>query len=541
MKKFKAILALVLVAALFVTLFAACAKTEEKPNTDGGKDNTSNTDTNKEPAKDNDDDKAPADDTDEPADAGEEALVPFEDERELVIALYDVKGTNNDFGDHVEEYANSITKETLNVVADYLWISPGDWKAKTDVAIASGERFDIINLSPMTRVTTLYPQGLLTALDEYIEDYASGVYELTKEYIGTYTLGGNIYGFPTVRNYCKNGYILMRHDVLEDLGLVEAAQNMTCWSDWENIMEKVNQKYAGTYHAFAVSSPMCADNFISGDSFADAYAYDNMGDSTGTLYVDQETTKVSVIQASEMYKYNVSQMQKWFDLGYVWPDSAITDLLNDDVMKQGLTWASMSGSEHGVEVTKESMFGFDIDVKMFVTGMVKTNQPVFTGIAVPVTAEEPEAAVAWINELYTNYDLMMAMIYGVPDVDYSVENGEVVPVTEKHYQNVDFVLGNSTILTPLQGNGADFYDVVKQINETAPKSNFLGFIIDNTGMELWISQITAVTDQYSAGMVYGAYSEAALADYLAKLEAAGVNDYAAAAQEQIDAWVAANK
>ena len=38
-----------------------------------------------------------------------------------------------------------------------------------------------------------------------------------------------------------------------------------------------------------------------------------------------------------------------------------------------------------------------------------------------------------------------------------------------------------------------------------------------------------------------AYTEAALAEYISKLEAAGVNDYAAAAQEQIDAWVAANK
>jgi len=534
MKKFKAILALVLVAALFVTLFAACATTEEKPNTDN---TNTNTNTNNGSG-----DKAPGTDKEVEIDTSEgEVLVPFEDEREIIVVLYDMRSTGGDYGDAVEEYANTITKETLNVVVDYRWINSGDWQSKATVALTGGERFDVMNLNPMARVTNLYPQGLLMDIKDYVADYGAEVYELTKDYVGTYMFQGGLYGFPTVRNYCKNGYILMRQDVLEELGMVEFAENMKTWGEYEEILAAVKANYDGVYFGHGLSSVNAADNLVSGYNFSDAFPYDNMGDGTGTVYVDQNTGKVEVIQASEYYELSTAINQDWFDKGYIWPDSALTTEFVDDVMKQGVIFSNICGSEHGVKVTKSTAYGFDIVVTQFVTGMVKTTQPVFTGITVPITCEEPEAAVAWINELYTNPDLQMALVYGVPEDDYVVENGEVVRLKEKGYLNVDFVLGNSLLLTPLKGNGADFYDVVGQINASAAKSKFLGFSIDTTGMDLWISQISAVTDQYSKSMSYGGRTPELLAEYNAKLVEAGVNDYAAAIQEQLDAWIAANK
>jgi len=535
MKKFKAILALVLVACLFVTLFAACANTEEKPNTD-------NTNTNTNTNTPGSDDKAPGTDKEVEIDTSEgEVLVPFEDEREIIVVLYDMRSTGGDYGDAVEEYANTITKETLNVVADYRWINSGDWQSKATVALTGGERFDVMNLNPMARVTNLYPQGLLMDISEYVADYGAEVYELTKDYVGTYMFQGGLYGFPTVRNYCKNGYILMRQDVLEELGMVEFAENMKSWSDYEQVLAAVKANYDGVYFGTGLSSPNAADNLIAGDNFSDAFPYDGMGDGTVTVYVNQDTAKVEVIQASDYYKKTLEINQGWFDKGYIWPDSAITTEFVDDVQKQGVIFSNICGSEHGVKVTKSAAYGFDIVVCQYVTGMVKTTQPIFTGITVPVTCEEPEAAVAWINELYTNPDLQMALVYGVPEDDYVIEAGEVVRLKEQGYLNVDFVLGNSLLLKPLKGNGADFYDVVGQINASAAKSKFLGFSIDTTGMDMWISQITAVTDQYASEILYGGYTPETLEEYIGKLTTAGVYDYAAAIQEQLDAWIAANK
>lgn len=531
-KKMKMILALVLVACLCLALFAACAKTEEPASNNPSTSTDKPADTSK-PA---DTDK-PAE-TDKPA-AESKGLVPFEDERELVVVLYDMRATGEDYGDPVEEYCNGITKETLNVVCDYQWVIPGNWANKVDVGLSSGERIDVLNLNPMTRASKYYPTGQLMRLNEYIEDYAPEAYELTKEYIGTYTFDGNIVGFPTVRNYCKNGYVLMRTDVLEELGMVDKALNMTTWTEFEEILQAVKENYEGVYAPIGMSSPASADNFAPGENFSDCFPYDNMGDSVGVLYADQESGKVKFIQEEEVYQYNLRRLQRWWDNGWMWQESAFTTEFVDVVMSRNVLFCNICGSEYGVEATKETAYGFDLTVTQFVTGMVKTNQPTFTGIAVPITAEEPEAAVAFINELYTNPDLAMALVYGVPGKDYNIENGEVVRTPDAGFLSIDFVLGNNYLLKPLQGTGPDFYEVVKQINATADKSKFLGFNITTTDMDMWLSQISTVTDQYNKSIMYGGFSDEVMAEYIGKLEQAGVRDYQAAAQEQLDAFVAA--
>ncbi len=195
---------------------------------------------------------------------------------------------------------------------------------------------------------------------------------------------------------------------------------------------------------------------------------------------------------------------------------------------------------HSSILLTAAAYGFDVLCVNTNIGMVKTAQPQFTGVAVPSTAEEPEAAVKFINQLYTNADLMNLLIWGEEGKDYTVQDGQVVSTEGAHYLSVDFVLGNATILTPLMGNGADFYEQVKNINETARKSPFLGFALATGNLDLVMSQITAVTDQYAKDMIYGGYTPEKLDEYISKLNEAGVQDYLDAAQAQLDAWKAAN-
>ena len=133
---------------------------------------------------------------------------------------------------------------------------------------------------------------------------------------------------------------------------------------------------------------------------------------------------------------------------------------------------------------------------------------------------------------------MMTLVWGVEGTDYTIEDGEVNHV-DKGYLSVDFLLGNNTLLKPQKGNGADFYEIVKATNEAAVKSRYLGFVFDTTDMDLTMSQITAAVDQYYKVIPYGGLEE--LDNYIAALETAGINDLIAAAQTQLDAWLAANE
>lgn len=107
------------------------------------------------------------------------------------------------------------------------------------------------------------------------------------------------------------------------------------------------------------------------------------------------------------------------------------------------------------------------------------------------------------------------------------------------YYEADFLVGNNLLLTPLYGNGADFYDKVTEINANAVKSPYLGFAFDATGMDDVVSQISTVYNEYRKSLVAGGYTPEAYAAYKGKLETAGIRAYQQAFQTQLDAWLAA--
>ena len=169
--------------------------------------------------------------------------------------------------------------------------------------------------------------------------------------------------------------------------------------------------------------------------------------------------------------------------------------------------------------------------------MIMTSTLTAWGIGVPITSEEPEAACKLINMLYTNEDLMRIFVNGIEGEDYEIVDN-VAQQKEGMYSNGNFILGNNLLAIPLVGNDPDMYEQIKAENDAAQLSPYLGFTLDNSELELLTSQLTAVTDQYSCYMSCGAYSDADYAEYLDKLNAAGVQEYLDAVQAQLTAWLA---
>ena len=526
MKKAKLILALVLVAALFVSLFAACAQSEEPAATPGT--DTPGTDT---PGTDTPDANAPEDGE---IDYGEET-----EAAEVVFYMYDLRSTGADHGERINAAVNAIT-EPEGLHLDIRWVTMGDWQTAVLLALSSGERMDVITCSMFGGVGTFYAKNQLLDITDYMNETAPETMELMGEYLGAYTFSGKLYGVPTYRNYCKDGYILMNAEVLDELGLREQAENMTCWSDYEAILAAVTEaKNPEGLWATGGVGLISSNNWLAtGDSWDDYDIFDNLSDGQNVIWSDMDGN-VGLYQAQPGYEYEVSMMADWAEKGYIWPDSPFTTEFQDDLMKNQVIFSVVQGSEIGVETTKSESYGYEVVATQFCGSMIKTGQLTSWGLAVPVTAEEPEAACRFINMLYTNEDLMNTMIWGVEGEDYTVENGEVVQGESGYYYEADFLIGNNALLTPLAGNGADFYEVVKATNDAAVRSPYMGFTIDTTDMDLLMSQISAVYDQYSQAMNGGGYTPEYYQEYLTQLEAAGVQDYIDQIQAQLDAWLAA--
>ena len=210
MKKAKLFLALLLVAALIVSLFAACGQSEEPSGNDGQTGGNDGGQAGNE-AGGNDGEIDYGGDDEEMA--------------EIVFYMYDLRSTGADHGERINAAVNAIT-EPENIHVDIRWVTMGDWQTAVLLALSSGERMDIITCSMFGGVGTFYAKNQLLDITEYMNDNAPETLELMGEYLGAYTFDGKLYGVPTYRNYCKDGYILMNGEILDELNLREQAENM---------------------------------------------------------------------------------------------------------------------------------------------------------------------------------------------------------------------------------------------------------------------------------------------------------------------------
>ncbi len=529
MKTMKSVIALLLAAVLCLALFTACAKTEEPAKSDSTPSSTT-------PAK-----------TDTaPGQAKEETPVDFDEEPvELIYYQFDMRGTGNDYGGNAKQAAHDYVLEKLNIDLDMHFVTSGDWTNSVSVALSAGERIDVCTLFSGTRIGSVYPKGLLMDITDLMAEYGPEVSEITKDYIGTYTYGGRIFGVPTIRNYAKNGYILLNGEMLEEIGMTEAAENMKSWSDYEAVMKVFKEKYGDANGIYATRGKtgdwICNNYSCLGDSFDSYVLFDNLGDGQSVVYSDMDGN-VSLYQEQPGWVNEAKIMADWMNKGYVWPDSPITTEFVDDTMKQKLVFSFISGSEFGVDVVKSNSMGFKVVAVQTVGALIKTSQPSFSGIGIPVTAEEPEAAMKFINLMYSDSTLMNYITWGVEGVDYELVDGQVKHHDgTDHYTGVDFIWGNSFLLIPLYGNGPDFYERVQEINATSAISPYMGFALDVTDLDGILSQISAVNDQFLGSFQGGLYTDALYEEYLEKMKAAEVDKYLSIVQDQLNAWIAANK
>ena len=534
MKKWKAILALVLVAALFCTLFAACAKSEENTNTTPSTSDTT-------PAKS---DETPAE-SEEPASSEPETYDP-EDYTDIVMYYFDLRMCAADNGQHIEDAINEYIGPKYGLQVDLTWMVIGDWLTKVQLNIGSGERIDVLPLEVGCGVGTMYTNTMIMDITDYMAEYAPETMELMAPYLDAYKFGGRLYGVPTLRGYVTNRYICMRKDILEEIGMLEKAENMSSWSEFEEILAAVTDAYKGT-GLWAIGNGTSkgygvpnGDGFISYDKFSDTDVFDSLGDTLAQVYSDRDG-HVSWVKEQPQLEENYKRFRAWRENGWAWPDSALDETHGDELMKQGVQFASIQPSEYGVESVKSANCGFPILAVNAAPGMIMTSTLTSWGIGVPSTADEPEGACKMINILYTDEYVMNLLTRGQEDVDYRLVDGEVVydvAETGHYYYEADFLIGNNLLTHPVQGQGADYFEQIKAINDAADVSPYLGFVFDTTDVQNLIANITAVNDQYNADLAGGNYTPEMFAEAKAKYETAGVREYLDIIQKQLDAWLA---
>ena len=529
MKKIKTLLALLLVIAMTVTMFAGCGNSEK--STDTADDTATVT-----KAADATDAEATA----EPATS--------EDMAEITVMVLSL-GPMGEGYKGVEDAINAITEKEINTHVTLTYVEVGSYAEQLSLAITGDEKVDLCLTTPIQTAgfSSMVAQNQLMPLNDLLNENAPETLKLVGDYLKGTTVNGNIYAVTTYRALSSGSYLIMRKDLLEKAGLLETAQNMTNWTEYESILKGITEQndIAGISGNDGDGTTITLQNaWLDTEDFAGSTAYDNLGDTYKIIAVD-DSGKVFNYFASEKYKAMIDRVRGWYEKGYVYKDSATTEEQGDNLIKTNVTFSTCINSELGVEASHGAATGYELVAKKLVTYPIGTGSTTKFTWAVPVCAKEPEAAVKFLNLMYTNKEIANLFAWGVEGRDYVVNDQGLatypdgVDASSVQYHTADFLYGNQFLVYPWEGAAVDLRDQAKAEMEEGGVSPFLGFSCDTSKVANELTAIANVISEYKPGIETGTLDASKYDEFLQKLSAAGVDKVIAEYQTQLDAWKAA--
>ncbi len=479
------------------------------------------------------------------AEAGSESA--FEDVVDISVVLCSVG--QKDGAQEVIDAVNAIAEKEAGVRISVEQIEIGNWVQQMNLKLSSSEPVDVIMCTPLMTFASMVTQNQLMDISGYLEEYGQGILEaLPEEYIQTVTVDSGIYAVPMCMVKQDSVYCAMRMDTLDSLGLTEKAQNLTSWTELEEILQAVSENttlvplYCNTKANTGVTYQDYVD--VSADDWAQAKGLDNLGDSYGLIYVDEETNTVCSYYQSDIFKADMERAADLYSKGYLYKDGATTDVEATDAFASDVCFASLMGtSDLGAETTAESRAQKDLLMVPMAPEVPTTHLINMWSYAVPFSAKEPEAAVRFINLLYTNADVVNLFTWGIEGRDYTLnEDGTATAIANAPYASQPWLHGNTLLAYPNSADGPDYQDQAREIIENQVYSPYLGFICDTSSVVNELTACNNAKQEYAYSLLAGSMPdyEQAYEDFMDKLEASGIDKIIACYQEQLNAWLAGN-
>jgi len=399
MKTWKAILALLLVACLFVTLFAACAN-NETPSTDQGAtsgDKTPSSGNNDSGNKDSNANDTPS--TGDEEDPGEETYAP-EDYVDINIWM-NSSMTNEEHINAVLEAVNAIIGPKIGVqIADVTMLGMGQYNSQIALAIANGEKIDLAACTPLpgSSLSALVSNGSAMPYTEYAKEYAPEYLEMMAKMLPGLTFGGELYGITAYRQKSTNQYLWWKTEHAERLGIQDELLNMKTWADLDAIAPKLLDE---GFVLFGDKKCVYDGYYIMDPQNIASYGYESLGDGFRLIYAEGD--KVGCLYENEDFVNSLKLFADWNAKGYIHPDTALNqETSNSSFVKDDIMFFSLSASEFGGEATFEYQVEAPITVRSIGEGVLATIDAQVWSYFIPVTCEEPEATLKFVNEMYTN-------------------------------------------------------------------------------------------------------------------------------------------
>jgi putative aldouronate transport system substrate-binding protein len=432
----------------------------------------------------------------------------------------------------VQEEINKIVKEKINATIKLVPINGANYQQQTNLMLTGNEKLDLLVTSSFFGYNTQAAKGQLVALDDLLKSHGKGVLEILPEHLleGN-KVNGEIFGIPSMRDWGSYYGFIMRKDIVEKHN-IDLSQVKT-FTDLEAVFKIVKENEPSLTPIVNTGQGSTVTSVLAGGKF------DVLGDNLGAVSFNTEKM-VNMFEEPE-YVEAAELARKWFQDGYILKDSATSQEASANIVKAGKGFGYFSHMKPGFEVQEKGITGHEmVSVKL---SDVYSYTDAATGFNMSIArnSQNPEKAMEVINLLYTDKDVMNLLANGIEGKHYAVKPEGVISlpegVTESNYVFGQWQIGNNFLTYPWEGNDPDYWEQMKQHNDSAIFSPAFGFTFNPDPVKTEIAAAMNVLNQYRVGIETGTLDPGkSLPEFNKKLKDAGLEKIIAEKQKQYDEW-----
>ena len=440
-----------------------------------------------------------------------------------------------------------LKTDGLNLNFSTTFIPWDAWDQKINIMLSTGEEFDLFHV--FTNISSYVSRGALVKLNDYIDEHGTNMKTLfTEPMWEPLKVKGDIYGIPAywrdITDYGgQNGIIGARKDQLDKNNLPVP----TTLEELESSMEILQKNWGGNEKVYATDHELQRTpvwlhrTYSSWPFYVDFF--------NGTVFVDQQGNVKSWIETEE-FKKDCEVMRRWYKKGLINPD--ILSLPSDTRSKLADKGEILMGlgtfGYEAIPQLKKIDPGFDmIEFKLAPEKPNLVFDTIWNMNVVPSTTKNPEAAVKFLEWLYSSDENHDLLVYGIKDRDYkAAENGRIERIMDNNktfmydfpfWQIAYYTLSNFEVT-----DSDKYIEKYTKTDETAEYSIVAGFIFNPEPVKTEYANVTAEMTNNIWPIKWG------LVDYdeyfpkaLEKMKAAGIDKVVAEYDKQLKEWLANKK
>ncbi|HIS46322.1 MAG TPA: ABC transporter substrate-binding protein [Candidatus Scybalocola faecigallinarum] len=529
--KSKRLLALLLASAMTASaMLAGCGGNDSSSGSGAGGGNTSGASGSSEAAEGG-----------ESSDGYSTEIDMEEEPYTVAIQVVTLPGTDYSAGLANREAAiNAIIEPAINCNIDIqeVWIS--EIANTTSMAVAGDEKVDIIHVGTVNALSSLVGSDILLDLNEgnLLQNRGPKLMELFSETMEAGSVGGRQLAVPA-QVYSANYNGIIYNKTWADEHGIEVPEEMT-FEEFSDLLYQVHETDPDIMPFYTGSGSLGYLPFF--------YGYESFGSeaSYGAVLNSDEGLTVENLYASDLFRDYCLQAFHWTQDGIQPGDPTDTNTAQDYLNSQALfcTPGGVGPKEQVSFGSAAASAGFEIGVSRM-TETRETNATVtqyMWGIA--VNCERPDKAMDLLNYIYTDANVANILLYGLEGENYEfAEGSDRVIVANGTYEPGFLIVGDESQMLIKSPAGEDYIDQLQALKDSATVSPLVGYMFDDTNFQTESSVIYSTIQEYLPRLQNGMCdSEQATLDlideFVARLDAAGINEVIAANQEQLDAYLA---